>query len=87
MDGLIRDGIIMAVYLFIIITIYIVLSSPFDDFISEFEDVNLTASDAHIETGGGYSRTVFDMVFAGFGLAPLFWFAVRMLRRDPKWGY
>jgi len=43
---IIRSGAIMGVYLFILITIYIVLSSPFDDIMTSFEDLNMTNSDA-----------------------------------------
>ena len=85
--NLVRDGVIMAVYLFVIIILYIFLSGPFDDFVTEFEDVNMTGSDSHVERGGTYGRLVFDMVFAGFGIAPLFWFIVRAFRREPDWGF
>ena len=83
--NLIRDGVIMAVYVFIVIVFYIVLSSPFATLMSDFEDVNGTGSDSHVESGVGTANTVFDMIFAAFVIIPLFWFMVRVFMREPDW--
>lgn len=84
---IVRSGIIMGTYLFIIIIIYMVLSSPFDDMMSGLEDLNMTASDAKVEDASSWGRTVFDMMFAGLALVPLLWFVVWVFRREPDWRY
>ena len=83
--NLVRDGVFMAVYVFVVIVIYIVLSSPFADVMSDFEDINSTGSDSHVESGVSIATTVFDMVFAAFVIIPLFWFMVRVFMREPDW--
>ena len=83
--NILRAGVILMVYLFVIITIYIFLSSPVDDIMSTFEDINLTASDSHIESNAGIGRTVFDMIFAVLGLVPVVWFVFWCFSREPDW--
>jgi len=83
--NLIRDGVIMAVYVFIVIAFYIVISSPFADIMSDFEGINGTGSDSHVERGVSSASIVFDMVFAAFVIIPLFWFMVRVFMREPDW--
>lgn len=83
--NLIRDGAIMAIYVFIVIIIYIVLSTPFANIMSDFNDINGTGSDSHVESGVNTAIAVFDMVFAAFVIIPLFWFIVRVFRREPDW--
>ena len=80
-----RAGVILIVYLFVLITIYIFLSSPFDDFVTSFEDLNLSASDSHIESNTGIGRTVFNMIFAILGLVPIVWFIFWCFSREPDW--
>jgi len=75
----------MAVYLFIVIVIYIVLSSPFDDIMTDFGDINATNSDTHVESGIALGRTVFDIIFALAGIIPIFWFMVKVFYREPDW--
>jgi len=84
---IVRSGAIMGVYLFVLIVIYIVLSSPFDDIMSSFEDVNMTNSDAEVEHGTNLGRLTFDIVFAAFGLIPLVWFMIQVFAREPDWRY
>lgn len=83
--NLIRDGAMMAIYVLIVIVIYIVLSSPFADIMGDFEDINSSSSDSHIESGVSTATTVFDMIFAAFVIIPLFWFIVRVFMREPDW--
>jgi len=85
--NIVHGGIVMGAYLFVIIVIYIVLSSPFDDMVSSFEDLNMTASDTQVESASGWGRTVFDLVFAGLFIVPFLWFVVLVFRREPDWRY
>jgi len=82
-----KVGVIAIIYYFIIIILYITLSSPFDDMMTSFEDLDLTASDSEIESTSALARTVYDMCFAGLALVPALWMAVYLLRREPHWGY
>lgn len=86
-DGIILRGILLIVYTFIIITIYIVASSPFENVISGIEDVNMTATDSYVETAGTNIRLAFNMSFALAILVPTLWFIVWIFRSEPDWGY
>lgn len=83
----IYSGIILLVYSFVVIAAYIFISSPFDDMVSGFEDVNLTSSDIEVENSASYIRIVFDMSFAILLLGPIVWFILSLLRREPDWRY
>ena len=83
MVDIVRGGIILIVYTFIMIIIYLVISGVFDDFVTSFEDVNLTNSDAEIEQSGGVLRTVFNMSFAGLVIIPALWFIYLAFYREP----
>ena len=85
--NIIHSGAIMGVYVFILIVIYIVLSGPFDDIMTSLEDVNMTNSDTEVESGTGYGRIVFDMVFVLFGGIPILWFMIQVFSREPDWRY
>jgi len=80
-------GVIMAVYLFVLIVAYIVLSSPFASIMADFNNLNLTNSDTEVESGTTAGQLVFDMVFAALGLVPLLWFIVSCFYREPDWRY
>ena len=82
---IVRAGVILGVYLFAIFAVYIFISSPFDEVVTAFEDINMTASDTHIESAGTSIRTVFDMVFVALALVPGIWFVVWVFSREPDW--
>ena len=86
MANIIRDGIILIVYEFIIILLYIVLSNPvaltLDAIVSA-----ATASGISITSYYNEIKTVFSICFAMLGLIPLVWFVFRMWAREPDWGY
>ena len=81
--NLIYKSVIMAVYLFVLIIAYMVLSSPFASIMSDFDDLNLTGSDSHVESGTSNGQLVFDMVFAGLAIGGLLWFVVSCFYREP----
>jgi len=85
--SVIRNGVILLVYLVIIICLYLFLSSPFDTLMSNFDDIDSTLSDSHIEAGTSLNRTVFDMMFAGLILVPIIWFVLWCFSREPDWRY
>jgi len=84
---IVRGGVIMAAYVFLVVLLYLFLSSPFDDMMTGFENINLTNSDNEVENASGYGRTVFDMIFGGLVLVPILWFIVNVFIREPDWRY
>ena len=87
MMDIVRNGVILIAYLFVIIVIYIVISSPFDEMVTSLEDINMTNSDAEVESSGGNIRTVFDMCFVGLALVPIIWFISWAFSREPDWRF
>jgi len=79
---IVRNGVILAVYMFIVIAIYMFISSPFDDLVSGFEDTD-TPADDKVEDSSSLARTVFNMIFAGLIIAPIVWFIAWCFRREP----
>lgn len=87
MGNIIRDGVIMLVVLSVIIILWLVLSTPFADMVSTFEDLNMTDSDAHVEDASAWTRTVWHMFFGGLAMIPIIWFIFRVFQREPEWRY
>lgn len=84
---IVRNGVLLVVYLFVIVVLFIVISGVFEDIVVGVEDVNATASDARVEVHGGYIRTVFNMIFALFALVPIIWFIAWAFHREPDWRF
>lgn len=84
--NILRDGIILAVYLFIIMSTYMFTSEPFHDVTSELSGLD-AASDS--ETQGTFTLidTVYAMMFIILAGIPSVWFIARVFQRDPTWGY
>jgi len=83
---IIRDGIILAVYLFIISLLYIFTSTPFTTIISEFMMLD-AASHAVTQRTMDAVGTVYLMMFVMLGGIPIVWFIMRVFQREPDWGY
>lgn len=84
---IIRVGVLAAIYYMIIIVAYLFISGPFATIMTTFEDIDIEASDAEIESTSALARTSFNIFFAGLALIPPLWIAVYLLRREPHWGY
>lgn len=82
---IVRGGVILAAYTFIVVMLYLFLSSPFDEVVSGFENVNLTNSDVEVESSSGMARSVFDISFIILVAVPITWFIVGVMRREPDW--
>ena len=83
----IRDGMLMAVYVFALVVLYIIISGVFDDTVTSFEDLDMANSDAEVEASARNIRTVFDISFAGLLIGPCIWFIFRTFMREPDWRY
>ena len=86
MNNIAARGVLLIAYLFIIIVIYMVISTPFIQVVGSFEDVN-SSGDVQVEEAGRMVRIVFDLMFAMAGLIPIVWFVVWCFHREPDWGY
>jgi hypothetical protein len=87
LGDIVRDGLIASVILFSVVALYIFTSSPFDDVMRAFENINNSTTDSRIETGATTGRTVYNIMFAIAGLVPICWFIVRVFQREPDWGF
>ena len=85
-NDIIRNGVLLIVYVFAIFVIWIVLSSPFETMMTSFDDINGTY-DAEVEAGTANNRLVFDIFFAGLAISGVVWFIVWVFRREPDWGF
>lgn len=83
---IIRDGIIMAVYLFIIAILFIFTSEPFAEIMTEFMATD-AASHSETQYVMNLVQTVYAMMFVILGGIPLVWFIARVFQREPDWGY
>jgi len=86
MGDIIRNGVIMLVIEFILLMAYIFISSPFDDMMTSFENINGT-TDTEVEAGTSQGRTIFNIMFAGFALIPPIWFMIWVFTREPDRGF
>lgn len=84
MDAIIRDSIIMLVSLFTIIILYLFLSTPFDTMMT---NIDTAANEPHTSYTISLIKTVFNIFFAMLALTPIIWFILRVMRREPQWGY
>jgi len=82
-----RAGVIMSAYLAIVVIIYIVLSSPFNQMMNAFEDANITGSDTQVDASGVICRAAFELFFAALAFVPIIYFVVFVFRREPDWRY
>lgn len=84
---IIKAGMVLIVYLFIILITFFALSTPFNEFLDGMDDADTGAADPYIAVHIPWYRTVFNMFFAGMGIAPIVWFVVWTFQREPDWGY
>lgn len=84
--NILRDGIILAVYLFIIMSTYMFTSEPFSDVMDSLSGLD-AASDTETQDTFSLVDTVYAMMFIILAGIPSIWFIARVFQRDPTWGY
>ena len=84
--NIIRDGVILIVYLFIISSLYLFTSEPFHNVVTEISSID-AASDTNTQNTFTLIDTVYALMFVILAGVPLFWFIMRVFQRDPYWGY
>ena len=85
MGDVVRDGAIMIISEFIIILMYIVLSDPVATVITAI--ANAGSDISSMSYYHGLVNNVFTICFILLGLVPIIWFILRMMSREPDWGY
>ena len=87
MGDVVRDGIIMMVFEFVIISIYIFLSDPVATVLTALSDAGTNMGVTQMTFYHALVNNVLTIVFILLGLVPLIWFVIRMMSREPDWGY
>jgi len=85
--NIIKAGVIMMVYFFTLFVAYMVISTPFENMVSGFENTNTTLADAQVDAQAGYGRTAFKIAFGLAALIPFMWFLFWIFHREPDWRY
>ena len=85
--NIVKAGVILLVYFFTLFVAYMIISTPFEETVSGFEDTETTYADDEVDAQAGYARTAFDIAFGLAALVPAFWFVVWVFHREPDWRY
>ena len=84
--NIIRAGMVLAVYLFIIMILYFLLSSPFESVFAGFYGLNIANAGTHVDDTVDTARLVFNMMFGLLAVFPVIWFFLWVFTREPYWG-
>jgi len=87
LGDIIRDGVILGVYEFIVIISWIVVSSPMSSMIGALTNAGVSMGVTQMTFYQGLVNHVFDICMVLMALIPIIWFVVRMWSREPDWGY
>lgn len=85
--NIIKAGIVMIVYLFMILLAYFVLSTPITAIFDAFDDTDTGAATEQLDQFLPTIRTAFNMFFAMMAAVPMTWFIFWVMHREPDWGY
>ena len=75
------------VYFFILFISYMIISTPFEEVISGFDEADAGVASDEIDTQVSNSRTAFNMAFGLAAIVPGIWFIVWVFHREPDWRY
>ena len=87
MGDVVRDGVLLLVSEFVIIAIYIFLSDPVAQVLTALYGAGTSMGVTQMGYYSNLVNTVVTIVFILLGVIPLIWFVVRMMSREPDWGY
>lgn len=82
---LLPRSIMTIIWLITVIILWVALSTPYTEFSSTFNDLNMTNSDTHIESVSEINTVVFNMIFGGLAIASIVWFIIDSIREEPDW--
>jgi hypothetical protein len=83
--GLIRAGVILAVFTFIVIITYFALSMPINAIYSGFENADFGNAEDEITSYMPIIRNVTTLFFAIFVSLPVTWFFFWVFHREPSY--
>lgn len=87
MGDVVHDGLILVISEFIIFLLYIVLSDPVVQVISGICTAGLAIGVSQMTYYQNLVFSVLTICFIVLGFIPVVWFIVRMMSREPDWGY
>jgi len=87
MANIIRDGVILIVYEFIIIFTYIIISTPVATTIASLATAGTASGVTQMAFYKGLVDAVFSICIGLLALVPVIWFMFRVYQREPDWGY
>jgi len=85
--NIVRDGVILVVFEFIVILLWVVLSSPMAVILNSLINAGTTMGITQMTTYGALVNRVVDIIFLLMGLCPVIWFFFRVYQREQDWGY
>lgn len=84
--NILRDGIILAVFLFIITALYIFTSTPFHEVTTAISSLD-AAADSETQDTFTMIDTIYAAMFVILAGIPSFWFIMKVFERNPEWRY
>ena len=87
MGDIIRDGLVLAVSEFVVVLTYIVLSDPIATVIQALVTAGTDMGITQMTYYHGLVTTVLTICFIMLAFIPIIWFILRMMSREPDWGY
>ena len=87
MGDVIHDGLVLVVSEFSIVLMYIVLSSPIATVIQTLVTAGTDQGVPNMTYYHNLVSTVLTICFILLALVPIIWFILRMMSREPDWGY
>lgn len=85
--GIIRAGVVILVYMFIVMIAFFCLSPFMDSFVGSFEGGDYGDATDEVQSLLPDVTWAFNMAFALFAAIPVTWFIVWVFSRDPSWQY
>lgn len=87
MGEVIRDGVILIVYEFIIVFIYIIISTPVALTLTSIASAGTAMGVTQMAALESEIEAVFSICIGLLALVPVIWFVFRVYQREPDWGY
>ena len=85
--NIIRAGVVMLVYLFIVIIAYFAISPFMTAFFDVFDDADVGLAEDEMSNILPTIETVFSMFFSMLASIPITWFIMWTFSREPRWDY
>lgn len=85
--NIVKAGLAMMLYLFIVIICYYFISGPLDVIYNVFDNINDPNTEAIYNTTIPYWRTAMNLFFSLLAAVPIAWFITWVMSREPDWYY